>query len=257
MSNTSSGPYAYFKGAKKDKTYSECLSILKRAHVAEEPMLISALQIPSWKLKMLPYSDSQYGLSGLISARGAAYDWQFTLPGAVDLALKRAINKPAAYMALEAYLNPLEFAAQCGLPKAMKMEQINETRKSVLAWIDDSLNINSVHCKSLDPEIRENIFNSGIDLGLAVNSLDNSVFEEWALINRIDNAVISHVFSDHVRDHIRGVYSLCDTLNDNRIAAHVCKHNLIVFNPNDDITRRSEFMNNNPSFGEFICDRSH
>jgi len=257
MSNTSSGAYAYFTGAKQGVTYSDSLSLLKRTHAAEEPILISSLQMPSWKLRMLPYLESNCGLSGLISARGAAYNWQFTLPGAVDLALKRSINKPAAHMALEAYLNPLEFAAQCGLPKAMKIEQINDTRKSVLAWIDDSLNINSVHCKSLDPEIRENIFNSGIDLGLAVNSLDNSVFEEWALINRIDNAVISHVFSDQVRDHIRGVYRLCDTLNDNKIAAHVCKHNLIVFNPNDDITGRSEFMNNNPSFGEFICDRSH
>jgi hypothetical protein len=197
-----------------------------------------------------------YDTKGGVAVNTPLYEWQFTIIGATERALKLALDVDKAYLVLDSYLGPLEFAAKCGLPLAKKTDELNVIRQKCVAWINDDLNLTSPHCAQLNDEIKECIFNAAVNLSAAIRSFNESISQEWERTHVIENAVIRHLFDAKNREHLNECYRIKGILNGRGIAAQVCKHNLILFE-NETVALAGSKYVDGAGFVKYMCNNDH
>lgn len=244
--------YAYFKGGSHGKTYSECLLVLNKKYKADEAAKVYDLLSPFQSRNHL----AQYDTKGGVAVSSPVYEWQFTIIGAVERALVRALDIDKAYLLLDSYLSPLEFAASCGLPLAKTKDALNVIRVNAMCWIKDGLALNSPYTSYLNEEIKECLFDGAINLVVAIGSFEESVREEWEKTHAIENAVIRHSFDPYTKGQISACFCAKQLLQDNKIAARVCQHNLLAFESTND-AQEGRLIITRTSPIDLICDRCH
>ena len=225
------GSYGYFMGSDHGKSYDECLAEVRKYQAKRRTALLNSVCVP---FTVINVKDDKWNIGTKlnikerVSERGAVYEWQFTLPGATNTAISKALNKQKALYALEQMIAPLEFASKCGLPKAIKPEELTPIIKNAEAWIEDDMKWDSPHGKLLTQDIRIYMFNAGVNIGVAIDTLDGIVFNEWKKINMVDNTIIGHLSNSETMKHLEHVLEVKKVLDSLNINNHICIHNMIV-----------------------------
>ena len=150
-------------------------------------------------------------------------EWLWTIPGIYEKAILCSLSREFAVIAINSYLEPLEFSSTCGLPAAIKPAEIVMLRERLLLWIDSGANLSEEVSSHYEHEMRQHIFNTACNVGLAIDSIMNSVKEELAKLSWTRILAYEHALKPEVLDAIELAIN-----RSRKIGGSVCVHNLLV-----------------------------
>ena len=150
-------------------------------------------------------------------------EWLWTIPGIYEKAIMCSLSREFAVIAIDKWLEPLEFSSTCGLPAAIKPAEIIMLRKKLLHWIDAGAFLSEEISSPYEHEMRQHIFNNACNVGLAIESITNSVKEELAKLGWTRILAYEHALKPEVLDAIELAITRTQ-----KIGGSVCVHNLLV-----------------------------
>ena len=150
-------------------------------------------------------------------------EWLWTIPGIYEKAVMCSLNRLLASSAINSYLEPLEFSSTCGLPAAIKPDEIVMLRKKMIHWLDTGANLSEEISSPYEHEMRQHIFNNACNVSLAIESITNSVKEEIANLGWTRVLAYEHALKPEVLDQIEQTI-----IRARKIGGGVCVHNLLV-----------------------------
>lgn len=150
-------------------------------------------------------------------------EWLWTIPGIYEKAIMCSLNRLLAVSAIDKWLEPLEFSSGCGLPAAIKSDEIVLLRKKMVRWIDKGADLSEEIGSPHEHEMRQHILNTACNVSLAVESITHSVKEALARLGWTRVLAYEHALKPEVLDAIERAIIRTRT-----IGGSVCVHNLLV-----------------------------
>jgi hypothetical protein len=150
-------------------------------------------------------------------------EWLWTIPGIYEKAVICSLNRVLAGLAVDKWLEPLEFSSSCGLPMAIKPDEIVILRKKMSEWVDRGANLSEEISSLHERELRQHILNNACNVSLAIESITNSVKDELARLGWTRILAYEHALKPEVLDEIERAI-----LRSRCTGGSVCVHNQLV-----------------------------